>query len=128
MLVTELNNQFYFNDKMQLHRPNDLPAIIRENGTQEWYVDGLRHRDNNFGTEMPAIVKRNGYQAWYDKNKFISSIYAKDFDKYLQLWKELSGEKSEEINKKRYRESDNNNLNDLNKKTRIYNHTNIHDG
>jgi hypothetical protein len=44
-----------------LHRENDLPAIIRWNGTQEWYKNGKLHRDG----DLPAIIGANRFQAWY---------------------------------------------------------------
>src|SRR5690349_12346430 len=34
----------------QLHRDNDLPAVIKANGTQKWYTRGQLHRDN----DLPA--------------------------------------------------------------------------
>ena len=43
------------------HRDNDLPAIIRENGDQFWYKNGLQHRDN----DLPAIIFPNGDQYWF---------------------------------------------------------------
>lgn len=46
-----------------LHRDDDLPAVIREDGTREWYRDGLRHRENG-----PARVSREA-QHWYQHGK-----------------------------------------------------------
>ena len=43
-----------------LHRENDQPAIIHENGTQEWYFNGQRHRINK-----PAVVFPDGKEEWY---------------------------------------------------------------
>lgn len=50
----------FHNGDGYLHRL-DGPAIIHENGTEEWYVDGRRHRDNN----LPAITYPNGGRAWF---------------------------------------------------------------
>lgn len=45
-----------------IHRDdNDLPAIINNDGSQEWWRHGLRHRDN----DLPAIVKHTGHKAWF---------------------------------------------------------------
>ena len=56
----------YKNDKGQLHRDNDLPAIEWTNGNKEWYFNGKRHRNNN----LPAIEYVNGYKAWYVNGQF----------------------------------------------------------
>ena len=48
----------------QLHRDGDKPAIIRKNGTREWYKNGQLHRDNN----KPAKIS-NGSVAWYIEGK-----------------------------------------------------------
>src|SRR5436853_3626103 len=45
----------------QLHRDNDLPAIVWTNGDQSWWVRGQRHRDN----DLPAVVMTNGDQSWW---------------------------------------------------------------
>jgi hypothetical protein len=39
-----------------LHREGDLPAIIWANGTQVWYKNGKRHREG----DLPAIIWANG--------------------------------------------------------------------
>jgi hypothetical protein len=36
----------------KLHRENDLPAIIWDNGTKEWWFKGKCHRDG----DLPAII------------------------------------------------------------------------
>ena len=51
--------QYWFQNGL-CHRENDLPAAI-SNGTQLWYKNGLRHRDN----DLPAIIYLNGTQKWY---------------------------------------------------------------
>jgi hypothetical protein len=51
-----------FNFKNQkIQSENDKPAIIRANGSQYWYDDGLLHRDN----DLPAIT-HNGLCIWYN--------------------------------------------------------------
>ncbi len=47
------------------HRNDDLPAIIRANGTQEWHQYGKIHRDN----DLPAIIYADGYREWYQYGK-----------------------------------------------------------
>jgi len=48
-----------------LHRSNDLPAIVRANGSKEWWINGRRHRDNG----LPAIVRVNGTQEYYNNGR-----------------------------------------------------------
>jgi len=47
------------------HSRNDEPAIIT-NDTKEWYKYGKLHRDN----DKPAIVWDNGSKAWYKSGKY----------------------------------------------------------
>jgi hypothetical protein len=44
-----------------LHRDNDLPAIIKPDGTHEWFSHGMRHRNDG----QPAIMCGDGTQIWY---------------------------------------------------------------
>jgi len=46
-----------------LYRVDDQPAIIRADGTKEWYKDGVLHRGNN----KPAIegIGKKWFRAWY---------------------------------------------------------------
>jgi hypothetical protein len=46
-----------------LHR-DDGPALIKVDGTQEWYQHGELHREDG-----PAIVELDGWQSWYQHNK-----------------------------------------------------------
>ncbi len=50
----------------QLHRDNDLPAVILTNGTQKWYKNGLLHREH----DLPAIIYPSGEQIWYKNGKY----------------------------------------------------------
>jgi hypothetical protein len=43
---------------------SSLPAVIRENGDKEWYIDGLLHREDG-----PAIEKSDGTKMWYKLGK-----------------------------------------------------------
>jgi len=49
----------------QLHRENDLPAVIWSNGLQFWYYNDLLHREN----DQPAIMHHDGSQSWYYNDK-----------------------------------------------------------
>jgi hypothetical protein len=47
-----------------IHRENDLPAIIYNNGTKYWYKNGLKRRDN----DLPSVICSNGHKEWYKNN------------------------------------------------------------
>jgi len=49
------------NEYNQIHRDDDLPAAVYEDGTEYWYQYGELHRDN----DMPAITRPNGEKQWY---------------------------------------------------------------
>ncbi len=51
----------------ELHRDNNLPAITRTDGTQEWYYHNKLHRDNG----LPAVICSDGTQEWYQYGKLI---------------------------------------------------------
>ena len=59
--------QKFYNEKGQIHRDNDLPAIIRADGYKAWYQNGKLHRDN----DKPAVIGAAGYQHWYQNGNFI---------------------------------------------------------
>ena len=54
----------------QLHRDNDMPAVIKT-AYKEWYQNGKLHRDNN----MPAIMCDDGRQYWYFNGKQYIPMY-----------------------------------------------------
>lgn len=58
-------NRFVWHKNGLLHRDNDLPAVI-ENEGREWYQNDLLHRDN----DLPAIEKTNGDKEWYQNGLF----------------------------------------------------------
>ena len=60
---SEGSDILYFKD-YKLHRDNDLPAIIRANGTKMWYYEGKKHRENN----LPAIIDGDSME-WYYEDK-----------------------------------------------------------
>jgi hypothetical protein len=43
-----------------LHRDGDLPAVVHRDGTQEFYMFGLRHRERG----RPAYIGADGTKAW----------------------------------------------------------------
>ena len=49
------------NEKGELHRENDLPAIVRSDGTKQWWINGKLHREN----DLPAIIRSNGVKEWW---------------------------------------------------------------
>lgn len=51
----------WYDEKGNLHREDDLPAIIYSGGSQVWCKHGLRHREG----DLPAVIDSNGYQYWY---------------------------------------------------------------
>jgi hypothetical protein len=57
----------WFNKDHQLHRGNDLPAIIYSNDYKAWYKNGKQHRNN----DLPAIIYADGSKAWYKNGEFI---------------------------------------------------------
>jgi hypothetical protein len=59
------NGTQYWYKNGEKHRDNDLPAIIHANESQFWYQNGLRHRDN----DLPAIIRTNGDQYWCKNGK-----------------------------------------------------------
>jgi hypothetical protein len=48
----------------QLHR-EDGPAVEHDNGTKEWFKNGLRHRDG----DLPAIEHYDGTKVWFQNGQ-----------------------------------------------------------
>jgi len=67
--IDEYGGKYWCNNAGKVHRDNDMPAVIYEDGSKEWYVNGLRHRDN----DLPAVIFKNGYKAWYVNGELIRS-------------------------------------------------------
>lgn len=51
----------YLNKKGQIHREDDNPALVFENGSKFWYKNGLPHREG----DSPATIYRTGSMMWY---------------------------------------------------------------
>ena len=55
----------YRNEKGELHRENDLPAVEYGNANKIWYVNGKCHRDGG----LPAYEGLDGDKEWYVNGK-----------------------------------------------------------
>jgi hypothetical protein len=61
LIIDECGTHRYYNEAGQLHRGNDLPAVMYRNGTRHYYKNGFLHREN----DRPAITVGNGSEYWY---------------------------------------------------------------
>jgi len=59
---------------------DDLPAVIRADGTKEWYWNGLRHREGG----LPAIIRADGVKKWYDFGE-LWSIEDSKSERYVKM-------------------------------------------
>ena len=51
----------------KLHRENDKPAVVNNEGDKSWYYEGKLHREN----DKPAYVTWNGFKAyWYHGKRY----------------------------------------------------------
>ncbi len=66
-ITDEFGDKRWYNKAGQLHRENDKPAIIWQNGYKEWWVNGKIHRDN----DQPAYIGTDGHKQWWVNGKFI---------------------------------------------------------
>lgn len=64
LMFLPLGAEYYLNDRKQLHREGDLPAIISPDGELYWYLNGERHREGG-----PARILENGTRKWYLNGK-----------------------------------------------------------
>jgi phage pi2 protein 07 len=48
----------------EVHRDNDLPAIVHADGTKQWQKNGKLHRENG-----PALIFPDGEGNWYLNQK-----------------------------------------------------------
>ena len=58
--IDEYGDQEWYKNG-ELHRDNDLPAVITSSGWHKWYQNDVLHRDNN----LPAAIRPNGFKEWY---------------------------------------------------------------
>ena len=73
--------EYKVNEDGEIHRL-DGPAIIREDGTMEWWKNGILHREDG-----PAIIYPNGNMEWY------SNGFKCDFEKWCIWRKKTDDEK-----------------------------------
>ena len=63
--VDESGATFWHNDKNELHREGDQPAVIFSDGGMHWCKNGKFYRGGN----KPAIVYPDGRMGWYKNGK-----------------------------------------------------------
>lgn len=63
--VCPISKIMYMNEKDELHRDDDQPAVIYPNGTLEWYQNGELHRGGN----KPAVIYFDGTRKYYQRGK-----------------------------------------------------------
>lgn len=63
-----------------LHNENG-PAIIYDNGTKYYFIDGKKHRING-----PAVIFNNDNNgSWFYNNKYVgTNLTQEEFDKHLK--------------------------------------------
>ena len=71
----DYNAIFYYKNGLP-HR-EDGPAIIYENGNQDWWLNGLQHRESG-----PSDEYTNGDKFWFYKDK----LYGTDDDFTNTTW------------------------------------------
>lgn len=49
----------------------DGPAVIRADGSKEWWVNGMLHR-----TDGPAVIWADGYEEWWVKGRLKANFMA----------------------------------------------------
>jgi len=64
-ITTEFGTKLWYNKSGELHRENDMPAVISSTGDKHWWKNGKRHRDN----DLPAVIYLDGYNEWYKNGK-----------------------------------------------------------
>ncbi len=73
-LEEEIFATIYYNSHNQIHRPNDLPAVIKEYSS-EWFKNGKRHREN----DKPAIICSEFGDVWFQNNIIYREHYKASF-------------------------------------------------
>jgi len=58
------NTRYWYQNGM-IHRENDKPAVIYSDGTKKWFINNQLHRDN----DKPAIIIPDGTKYWYKYGK-----------------------------------------------------------
>jgi hypothetical protein len=60
--IKRLNGDEEWYENGVLHRDNDLPAIVYSSGSKGWLKNGLKHREH----DRPALVTCGGREWWVD--------------------------------------------------------------
>jgi len=93
----------YFRNN-ELHRDDDLPAVIWLSGRKEWYQNGELHRKN----DQPAVYVDDFYKAWYCRHKLHRNhdqpaiVHGKCEEWYEHGLKHREGDKPAVINKNQF--------------------------
>jgi hypothetical protein len=88
-LIESNRNRCWRNNKDGKYHRTDGPAIIWENGLQEWYNNGVLHREDG-----PAVIYPDRYQGWcingrryYTNKEFQEAASLSDEDMLLMVLK-----------------------------------------
>ena len=58
--INKYGDKFWYNEKGQFHRKDDLPAIKYIGGEIDWWINNKRHRKDG-----PAVIWPDGAQFWW---------------------------------------------------------------
>lgn len=84
--------RLWYDQRRLLHRGMEMPAVVYADGTREWWVDGLRHRDGG-----PAVVDADGSKEWWRNGRL-----HRDGDKPAAIY--ASGTREWWVDGRRHRE------------------------
>lgn len=73
-LVTKYVKKWIENGR--IHHAGDKPAVIWDDGSCEWHVYGLRHRNHGKPAEMYAM----GLQGWWSNGRALKFRSVTNFD------------------------------------------------
>jgi hypothetical protein len=73
----------FYNEENQIHRNNDLPAILHYDNNeningQEWLIQGKRHREN----DLPAVIGSEFGKVWFINNLIQRNNFKESFINY----------------------------------------------
>lgn len=68
----------------RLHSIDDHPAVVRDDGTKEWFCHGVRHRKNG-----PAYIHGTSVAIWYHwgmRHRYDApALFTDDYEIYYQF-------------------------------------------
>ena len=82
--IDRFGTQFWYRNNKK-HRDNDLPAEIHADGSQYWYQNGKYHRDN----DMPSLIHATGRKVWFQND-----LIHRDNDLPAEIWSMEPGKES----------------------------------